>query len=270
MNELQILNFEEKEIGSINQNNDTWFVAKDICDVLEIKNVTDFLKKLDEDEKLTYKISRAGQTREMNFINEFGLYNLILSSNKPEAKQFKRWVTHEVLPTIRKTGKYEINKMSNPNQLLLDICTGNQFKDMLEKQANSMQVKEGFAFHDDRYVSIDEIVERFPYPVTSGYIAHQLDTDGVLDLQSCYRGDYNLVCDRDCIRRITEKGLTVGEEVHKPQYRDGTKKVSATAQPFAHRFTKEYVIDFIKRYGFAEKAYMYYDAESYKVEDVFK
>lgn len=82
------------------------WVAKDVCKVLEYKDVSMTLSKLDEDEKGTKKICTLGGDQNMMCVTESGLYTLILRSNKPEAKPFKRWVTHEVLPTIRKTGSY--------------------------------------------------------------------------------------------------------------------------------------------------------------------
>lgn len=87
-------------------NSEPWFLAKDVCNILDLENVTKALYTLDEDEKLTLPVDRSGQVRNMNFINESGLYNLIFQSRKPEAKKFRKWVTNEVLPSIRKTGKY--------------------------------------------------------------------------------------------------------------------------------------------------------------------
>ncbi len=106
MNELQLFNFEGKDVKTIQLNNEIYFVGKDICDALEISNVSDAIKRLDEDEKLVSTLPISGQNREVLLINESGLYSLVLSSRKPEAKRFKRWVTGEVLPSIRKTGNY--------------------------------------------------------------------------------------------------------------------------------------------------------------------
>lgn len=104
MNELKI--FENQEFGKIRSvmvNNEPYFVAKDVCDILEIKNTTQAIQRLDEDERTMFNIGRQGET---NIVNEYGLYNLILASRKPEAKAFKKWITHEVIPAIRKTGGY--------------------------------------------------------------------------------------------------------------------------------------------------------------------
>ena len=85
-----------------------WFVAKDVCDALSIGNITDTMNRLDDDEKLTSILSNSGQGRQMWLVNESGLYNLIFQSRKPEAKAFRKWVTGEVLPSIRKTGSYSL------------------------------------------------------------------------------------------------------------------------------------------------------------------
>lgn len=103
MNRLKTFYFETQNIRVIDQDNGPWFVAKDVCDVLEIKNTSDALKRLDVDERARFNLGRQGET---NIINEYGLYSLVLASRKPEAKQFKRWVTHEVIPSIRKHGAY--------------------------------------------------------------------------------------------------------------------------------------------------------------------
>ena len=84
-----------------------WFVAKDVCTCLEIANVSDACSRLDEDERGIVSTDTPSGKQEMLIVSEPGLYSLIGSSKKPEAKAFKRWVTHEVLPSIRKTGKYD-------------------------------------------------------------------------------------------------------------------------------------------------------------------
>ncbi|MBR0035808.1 MAG: phage antirepressor KilAC domain-containing protein [Synergistaceae bacterium] len=106
-NELQVFKYtEQHQIRTTVIDGEPWFVAKDICDVLGLADVTSALRTLDDDEKLVRKISGAGQIREMATISEPGLYKLIMRSSKPEAKQFTRWVTHEVLPSIHKSGMY--------------------------------------------------------------------------------------------------------------------------------------------------------------------
>lgn len=92
------------EIRTVIIEEQPWFVASDICKALDIKNTTQAVDKLDDDEKSMLNIGLSGGAT--NCVNEYGLYNLVLSSRKKEAKQFKRWITHEVLPAIRNTGGY--------------------------------------------------------------------------------------------------------------------------------------------------------------------
>lgn len=106
--------FEHEQFGKVRTvmvDNEPWFVAKDVCDCLELSNATISVGRLDEDE--VTKFNLGGLTGECNVVNEYGLYSLVLGSRKPEAKTFKRWITHEVLPSLRKTGTYT-NKAYEP------------------------------------------------------------------------------------------------------------------------------------------------------------
>ena len=105
-NSLEVFTFTydaDHAIRTVEHNNDIWFVAKDVCDVLGLTNPTVALDSLDEDERSKFSLGRQG---EANIINESGLYTLILRSNKPNTKQFRKWVTGTVLPSIRKHGFY--------------------------------------------------------------------------------------------------------------------------------------------------------------------
>lgn len=104
-NEESNVNIRMEEI-----NNQAWFIAKDVCTALELSEVSNTVKRLDDDEKLTRTVFVSGQGREMWFINESGLYNLIFQSRKPEARAFRKWVTNEVLPSIRRTGAYGVEQ----------------------------------------------------------------------------------------------------------------------------------------------------------------
>lgn len=94
------------EVRTIRDGEQIFFVAKDVCDVLELTDVNKSVEILDDDEKLIRKIFASGQNRDMIVITESGLYTLIMRSNKPNAKRFRKWVTAEVLPSIRLTGGY--------------------------------------------------------------------------------------------------------------------------------------------------------------------
>lgn len=104
MNDIIPFNYKEHEVRTVVIDGDPWFVAKDVCAALLIMNTTDQLNKLDDDEKGVEILYTLGGHQKVSVISEPGLYSLIMRSNKPEAKAFKRWITHEVIPTIRKTG----------------------------------------------------------------------------------------------------------------------------------------------------------------------
>lgn len=105
MNEL-MYSFRESKVRVVIQDNEPWFVAKDVCEVLGLNDTAKAVLRLDDDEKGTNSIPTPGGVQKLTTINEFGLYSMILTSRRPEAKDFKRWVTHEVIPSIRKTGSY--------------------------------------------------------------------------------------------------------------------------------------------------------------------
>ncbi|HBC4803746.1 TPA: phage antirepressor [Staphylococcus aureus] len=107
MQALQTFNFEELPVRTLTVNEEPYFVGKDVADILGYKNGSrDINAHVDAEDKLTYQISTAGQRRNQTIINESGLYSLIFSSKLESAKRFKRWVTSDVLPAIRKYGIY--------------------------------------------------------------------------------------------------------------------------------------------------------------------
>lgn len=109
MNDLQIFVYSGEQLRTIQRPDGLWWVLRDVCRVLNIGNVTDTKKRLDPDEvDLTDLIDGMGRVQSTTIINEPGLYAVILRSDKPEAKAFKRWVTHDVLPSIRRTGSYTV------------------------------------------------------------------------------------------------------------------------------------------------------------------
>ena len=106
-NNIQVFNNDRfGEVRSVVKDGEPWFVAVDVCKALEIKNNRDALGRLDDDEKGVVSTDTLGGEQEVGVVNESGLYTLVLGSRKPEAKAFKRWITHDVIPAIRKTGGY--------------------------------------------------------------------------------------------------------------------------------------------------------------------
>lgn len=116
MNNLQIFDSPDfGQIRTIQQNGEPWFVGKDVADILGYQNGSrDVNRHVDEDDRQNYQNGTFESNRGLTIINESGLYSLILSSKMPKAKEFKRWVTSEVIPAIRKTGKYEAMAQAVP------------------------------------------------------------------------------------------------------------------------------------------------------------
>ena len=113
MNKLQVFTNEQfGEVRTIAKNGETWFAAVDVCRALDITNNRESIKRLDDDDKRISSTDTPGGKQALSFINEPGLYTLVLGSRKPEAKAFKRWITHEVIPSIRKTGGYGLKPMT--------------------------------------------------------------------------------------------------------------------------------------------------------------
>jgi prophage antirepressor-like protein len=110
---LATFDFDETPVRVLERDGEPWFVAADVCRVLDLGNTTEALRPLDEADLSNTEVRSESangveQSRAMNIINESGLYQLVFASRKPEAKAFKRWVTKEVLPAIRKTGRYAL------------------------------------------------------------------------------------------------------------------------------------------------------------------
>jgi len=120
-----------KQVRTVVIGGEPWFVAKDICEILDLGTTAKALERLDEDEKGMTSIHTPGGTQEMSVVSESGLYSLALGSKKPEAKPFKRWVTHDVIPTIRKTGTYSAQPMTQTE--LIAAMAQNQVE--LERKA---------------------------------------------------------------------------------------------------------------------------------------
>lgn len=123
---IELFNFNQHQVRvSIDQNGDPWWVATDVCAVLGIANGRQAVGRIDSDDVCsTDAIDSLGRTQRSSTVNEAGLYSLILASRKPEAKAFKRWLTHEVLPTLRRTGSYSVEPQLPPIPEPREMLTG--------------------------------------------------------------------------------------------------------------------------------------------------
>lgn len=171
MNELTI--FENENLGTvrtITTDSETWFIAGDVCRILGIMNTTQAMQRVDEDERSMFNIGRQGMAA---VVNESGLYNLIMSSRKPEAKQFKKWVTSEVLPSIRKHGMYAMDELINNPDLAIKALTA--LKEEREKNAKLTAEYEELK----PKAEIADAITGSPYTISVGEMAKILNQNGV-------------------------------------------------------------------------------------------
>lgn len=143
----QVFRYEDQPVRTVVMDGQPWFVAKDVCDILELGDVSKAVSRLDEDEKGTNSIPTPGGNQEMLVINEPGLYSLILGSRKPEAKLFKRWVVHEVLPAIRQTGMYAVPAITQEAPLVGQLQILQQVVNGMVAQAQEVEQMKRQQFH---------------------------------------------------------------------------------------------------------------------------
>lgn len=162
MNELQrVFSYKEKQVRTIVIDDEPWFVAKDVCDVLELGDIHKAVSRLEEDERNSIPVMDGlGRQQESWTVSEPGLYSLILGSRKPEAKEFKRWITHEVIPAIRKTGSYIVP--ATPTEALLQAVQilavqEKQIKQLESSQAEHSQKLEALNHRVDNIDAVDVI-----------------------------------------------------------------------------------------------------------------
>ena len=127
--------YKDNPVRIIEKDGEPWFVAKDVAAILGYRDAYTLVRRLDEDERGTRKVCTPSAEQEMTVINEAGLYSAILGSNKPEAKAFKRWVTHEVLPSIRKNGAYLAPNLPLEKLQKIIEAIGEQYKMLIESNS---------------------------------------------------------------------------------------------------------------------------------------
>ena len=168
MNEITIFNYGCKEIRTVMKNGEPWWVLKDVCEVLGLSNSRMVSDRLDEDELMSVKLTSGGQMREMTVVNESGLYNVILRSDKPNAKAFKKWVTSEVLPSIRKHGGYltpaKIEEAFYNPDALMRLAT------VLKEEREKREALE------ERVVEMKPKADYFDHVVDKGHLTNIRDT----------------------------------------------------------------------------------------------
>lgn len=214
MNELKV--FENETFGqvrSVLRDGDPWFVAADVCRALELDKTWNALQRLDDDEKGTTSISTLGGQQEMSIVNEPGLYSLVLGSRKPEAKAFKRWITHEVIPSIRQTGQYQAKPKSALELFAQSVAA------MQEMEKKQQVLEDRQTVVEKRLDNIGDIVTLNPNSwrkectAMIAKVAEKLGGFGYI--QTVNAEIYKLMLERfgfDLKRRLTNKRLRAADE----------------------------------------------------------
>lgn len=160
MNNIQIFKYENNDVRTVEINGEPWFVLKDVCGVLGLSDTGRTAERLDADELTRTTLVSGGQNREMICINESGLYSVILRSDKPEAKPFRKWVTSEVLPSIRKNGGYIAGQeQMTPEELMAKaLLVAN--KTLAERDARISELTVQNTIMQPKAEYFDELVDR--------------------------------------------------------------------------------------------------------------
>lgn len=177
MSNIQIFNYNSVEVRTIQNDGEPWFVLKDVCNVLHIGNSRDVVARLDQDEKGVGQIDTLGGKQEMTIINESGLYNVILRSDKPEAKPFRKWVTSEVLPTIRRHGMYATP--DTVEKMLADPDTTIKLLETIKQERAARLALEAQAEADKPKVLFADAVSASHTSILVGELAKLLKQNGV-------------------------------------------------------------------------------------------
>lgn len=225
MKDLKIFN--NKEFGEIrttkDEHGDPWFVASDICNALELTNPTVAVSRLDDDEKAKFNLGLSGGAT--NVVNEYGLYTLIMASRKEEAKKFKRWVTHEVLPSIRKDGGYMVANEGDSDEDILSramiIAKKNIERLKLESKKKDQIIGElkPKADYVDKILQNTSLIKVSSIAKDYGMSAYQMNKL-LHDLRIQYKqGEQWLL-----YANIQDKGYT-SSETHVYEKKDGTTDV---------------------------------------------
>lgn len=207
-NEVQVFNFEQMNVRTVEINDEVWFVAADVANALGLSNVSMSIKALDDDERSKFNLGRQG---EVNVINEPGLYNFIGSSRKTEAKQFMRWVRHEVLPSIRKTGGYQAKPMT-----LMELLE-TQFEALKEVSEDQQELRGEFAELKEQFGLPNDLRKRFTkarnkrvVEVMGGYYGTAYNTKKLRN--AVYRQLGNFIKDRFVINEFASLPMSKFDE----------------------------------------------------------
>lgn len=156
MSSLTVFQFNSIQVRVVVVNNEPWFVAKDLCQVLGISKYRNAISRLDDDERESFKLDTLGGKQDMITVSESGMYALVISSRKSEAKTFRKWITSEVLPSIRKTGEYKVkDKILNKSEEWL--------KERQESKEVRRELTDSIKEYIDRHPELSSNAIKFMY-----------------------------------------------------------------------------------------------------------
>ena len=214
-----------------------WFVAVDVCNVLDLSNPTIAVSRLDEDERAKFNLGRQGDA---TIVNEPGLYTLVLGSRKPEAKAFKRWITHEVIPAIRKTGTYNLNLPKDYPSALRALADSYEREIALKEQNAVLLPKASFAD------AVSNAANLVPMAELSAYLYKNGVKIGRNKLMCRLREEGYLYKDGAGHNLPTQKAKDLGLlDVRQGHYLNGGESI-ATTTTYVTGKGKEY---FMRRFG---------------------
>ncbi|GHU13148.1 antirepressor [Alphaproteobacteria bacterium] len=201
----QIFFYYGKSVRTVWKNGELWWVLKDICEVLEINNSRDIAARLDEDEKDVDIVDTLGGKQKLTIINEFGLYNVILLSRKPEAKKFQHWATHEVFPQIRKHGAYitpvKADELLNDPDALIEMLN------VIKKERAE---KERLQFQKDQLKV--QIEEYKPKAVLADAISVTRDTILIRDLAKILKTNGIETGEKRLFEQLRQQGFLIKKD----------------------------------------------------------
>lgn len=218
MNHPQVFNFQDAQVRIVDRDGKPWFVLRDVCDVLAIGNPSDVKTRLDDGVVTIEGIEDSlGRVQQAVVINEDGLYDVILDSRKPEAKAFRKWITSEVLPSIRQTGSYTAEKPKSQAELLLMYAQG--FVEMEQRmtkfETTVTAIQDTFLQRDDDWrKSINTMINQAAYRTGKPYQEVRRDSYKLLEERARCKLDQRL---RNLTERLRDAGAT------KTQIRDANK-----------------------------------------------
>ena len=205
MSNIQIFSYQNNEVRTVEMGGEPWFVLKDVCNILGISKYRDTAARLDADERGSVEVDTLGGTQQVIAVNESGLYHVILRSDKPEAAPFRKWVTSEVLPSIRKNGAYMTPEtlqaaILNPDTMI-QLCQqlkAEQDKNKALSEENAKLAPKGL-FADavsvsDRCILVSELAKLLKQNgIETGQnrLYEQLRADGFL-VKDRKRSDFNM------------------------------------------------------------------------------